>query len=547
MTRDLGVTFFYHFASERKDHCGPYHAFRAILVQLVHKFRSDKDVVDKIAILMDTESSGQLTASNEEVWAALLLFFAQIPHIVLVFDAIDECEDCTTFLELVREVCMSNSVRVLLLSRPNIDVPTRFQSLSLHLQSSSNIQDIKLFLGSQIVLLQERELIPNEISVRAAVETLALRAEGMFLWAWLMSRYLQCRALSPRERLDTIFETSIVEGLDDVYNKIIVALSRGYDQEKFKVQRMFELIAVAIRPFSVTELQTALAISPGKTTKNLDLIVAFEESIPIMSGALVEVQQDRTVRFIHSSLRDFLITNPNGANKGNFKIDEDKANILSSIMCLSYIINDLPASPLHGRVAKVDPDGLRASFPLIQYSFFWVRHAAIGLHLRKFNQDQLLPSIYDKFCALVTDFVNRPLTITVWIEASVSFGQTPLLLPLKELYEQQTLLPSNNCILSTLTLTMTLLKDLAVELERLNSEWGYLLKKDPSEIWGPSISAFCKSQFWYTTDDTTVSSMLSTETVDLFPGCKVQQSILLRSQGSSSGDKIGIAMVIPSR
>jgi hypothetical protein len=77
-------------------------------------------------------------------------------------------------------------------------------------------------------------------------------------------------------------------------------LDRGYTNEKASVRRTFELIAICFRPVLATELQVALTISPGKVKESMSYIVEFEESVSIICGAVVEIQRDGSVPFIHS-------------------------------------------------------------------------------------------------------------------------------------------------------------------------------------------------------------------------------------------------------
>jgi hypothetical protein len=222
--KSLGPVFSYQFSSEKKDSYDPYHALRALLVQLVHHFGSLNDVIDQVAVLMNSEGSGQTTASDEEVLASLSLILATAPRVSLVFDGIDECNDHEHFLKLIHGISTATSHKVLLLGRPNVEAAPKIHHLSLHLDQAWNLPDIKRYLNPELSSLQESSLIPVTLEIEELSDFLAHRAEGMFLWAWLLIQYLNCRALSPKERLGTIFTPSIVESLGDVYEKILRVL-----------------------------------------------------------------------------------------------------------------------------------------------------------------------------------------------------------------------------------------------------------------------------------------------------------------------------------
>jgi hypothetical protein len=541
-----GGVLFYHFAVERRDYCSPYYALRAVLVQLLHKFRWHKEVIDRISVLMESDSSGQVTASDQDIYAALSLVLEGFQNIILVLDGLDECEDPTAFLQLIKELCASTPTKALILGRPNVELPMRFQHLLIYLPETSNMEDIKAYLEPQILLLKDRRLIPEEVALAKVVNALTTRAEGIFLWAWLMIQYLSCRVLSPKERVAAIFESIPIEGLDNMYEKILRVLDRGYANEKASVRRIFEFIAICFRPVLATELQVALAITPGKVTESTSFIVEFEESVPIICGAVVEIQRDGSVRFIHSSFRDFLISSSDSTYRRSFTVDERAAHIRCATTCLSYLIYDLPSSPLSATPSMSSAKDLKVAFPFIEYAQQWVKHAASGFRNETASQEEVDAGLYDEFYSILAKFINRPLTVTVWIEASRRYGLSPSLQSLIALRSDQNSSAKSAPLLESGNLVATLLEELDTELERLNNEWGHLLEKDPSAIWKPSITAFSRSSYWFQTRDTIVSSLLPLDAVGSYRN-GTSRSVLVLSQLSSDEGEMGIVLVLPSR
>jgi hypothetical protein len=135
---------------------------------------------------------------------------------------------------------------------------------------------------------------------------------------------------------------------------------------------------------------------------------------------------------------------------------------------------------------------------------------------------------------LVAKFLSRPLTITVWIETSWSFRVQPSVKLLTSLFDSG-------------SLDVTLLEDLSSQLDRLNSEWGHLLKENPLEIWGDSISAFLQSDFLFRTKNTKVSPMLPTDAVGSYQSGGQSRAVLVRSQVSQDNTRLGVVLVLPSR
>jgi hypothetical protein len=530
--------------SERRNQCEPFDALRAVLAQMVQKYRADKDTIDRVSVLMSTSSADVSKANDDEILAAVTILLTVFNHSILVFDGADECGDPTEFLELIKDLCIKTTTRVLLLSRPNVDLPIDFRHQSIHLRSS-NVKDIEQYLKPKVRGWKQKKYITAETPSELIIDKLVAYSEGMFLWARLMTQYLDLRALSPKERLEAILEPKEFKGLHGIYAKILKALELGHDKEIAIIQKIFGFIAISLRTLSVSELQTAVAINPGKVTDVTSLITDFGDALPVICGALVEAQSDYSVRFVHSSFRDFLST---GLSKESiFNLDEGSTNIRCSIACLSYLLYDLPSSPLSRQPGIQESDDLEVSFPLIKYSLLWVDHAVLGFQIDDTCRQVEAAGIWHDFYTILAKFFNAPYTISVWIETARTFHMVP---SLKSFISLHTTGPSQTNYLSpfyTGKFAISLLMDLSSDLERLDQEWGYLLDQDPSAIWGSSITAFCKSSFWARTNSTTVSSMLPVEATATFQGSSRKRPIFIQSQLSSSGKELGIVLVIPSR
>ncbi|KAF2645315.1 hypothetical protein P280DRAFT_531385 [Massarina eburnea CBS 473.64] len=527
-----------------KPNCVKYSNSPATQDTFPERFCAQRDVIDRVAVLIDSESSGQAIASDDEVLASLSLLLQSITDSVLVFDGIDECEDPSAFLEALRDMSSESQTQILLLARPNVEMPAYLSHLVLDFDSHSNMADIKRYLQPQIMLLQDRRLISDKNDIQKIVDVLASRAEGMFLWAWLFTQYLNCRALTPQDRMDAIFVSSLIEGLDDVYRKIISVLGH-YRKEKDRIQRIFEFIAVATRPLEVSELEIAVAIIPGKITAPSEIITDFETSLPIICGALVEVQSNSTVRFIHSSFRDFLTNMREGKGNELFAVNERRAHASASLACLSYILHDLPSSSICKAIGGNNISMSKSSFPFLSYALEWVKHAGYAF-IRAAKEDDFSQNVQDDFDFLVTRFINRPLSITAWIEASWICGTKPSLAVLvKDGSEVHS--ADHVSLHVTRDLAFTLIEELSNEIEQLNAEWSHLLEKDPFAIWGTSITAFSRSSFWYQTKATVVSSMLPAEAAGPHQKSHEHRPLLVKSQVSFDGNELGIVMIIPSR
>lgn len=85
------------------------------------------------------------------------------------------------------------------------------------------------------------------------------------------------------------------------------------------------------------------------------------------------------------------------------------------------------------------------------------------------------------------------------------------------------------------------LRYFADDLAKLEGEWAQLLRRRPNEIWGPSVSAFNKSEFWVNTEDIIVSNLLPNNQVS------IEKPVFNVSQESADGAKVGILGVFQTR
>jgi hypothetical protein len=394
MKTESGAVAFFYFDSRRPEKREQYNAFRAIITQLVHKYQRETDIIDTISVLMDVSGSGQPRASDDEIRKVFSLFIRRIPSIILVVDAIDECVNVARFLRMIYDICNPSTCKMLVLGRPNISFPLPYRQgmLQVKVMPWSNFNDLKDYLKAEVDDLLETVDIAGGLSAIQIAEKIANRAQSMFLFAKLMIAYLQSPALSPSERLSEIKNLSLIEGLDDMYERTCQALESRFRKEKKVVFEIFRHLSLSFRPLAATELATALAINPGKSVDESDYIQDFEQSVLLMFGALVEIRPDRTVNFVHLSVKEFL-TSEAARTKNIFSyIDSNIGHLHISKLCLSCLTHEMPATPLGGSPNKTaDPGHIEQSLPLLQYAVqSWTKHIAHGVMV---STDESLPEV----------------------------------------------------------------------------------------------------------------------------------------------------------
>lgn len=546
--RDHSVGF-YFFDKQRIDTSYPGSAFRAIVAQLIHAHQLDHKVIDLALLLMERKGSGQLAASDDEVQCLLAIYLQKIPNITLVFDGVDECSDSDTFLQTVGEIAAKSACKMLLSSRPTITTDS-YKSIKVStilLEELANYQDIEKYLRPEIQQLYDNEKLIEDEPVHVTVTQIAQRSRSMFLWANLLIKYLKSDMMTPEDRHEAITELNLLEELDTLYAKIIQQLRKQSPGKRgwTNVQRLFQWVTVSARPLHVEELRVALAIQAGESTTKRRYITKFEETVIKMSGALIEIAEDRTFRFIHLSVVEFLTQTKSDTGSNEYtdglRIDLEEVNCLVAMDCISYLLCDTLKEPLSGSSRnKPNSRQVMKTFPLLLYSAqFWPHHVYMALETW-LSEPRVLKNSRVKLASLLSKFLLHKPTVTVWTEASWLFGSPPSLAILSERAEilaKAAALPS-----------CEILTSFSHDLDRLNQYWGKLLCEAPNEIWEPSVPAFMSSPFWVGTDVAKVS-LINEESGHERSVMKESQgeALLIASQTSVNGLEVGTIKAWPSR
>jgi hypothetical protein len=536
---------FFYFDKQRPDSIQTTQALRAILAQLLNALRTDRAVIDILTILWSQNHSGQLTASNNEILAALDLIIGRSTRLFLLVDGVDECRDQDAFFDFLTQISTSNNVISLaLFSRPTLKIPKALsQYFSFFNPSSSLISsDIRAFLHPRIRNLCEDGTLPPAENVDTIVEQICKRANGMFLWARLFVSYLESPMLSSRLRHDAIKHMNRLEGLDSLYGKILESIERQYSREaRENISRAFQLVAFAYRPLTVKELQHALAIPVDRAMLPDDVIPNLSADISRISGALMETAADNTVRFIHLSVQEYLIDlgkshTESGLSSTGISMGRLSGHQAYCCYCLSYFYYTIAHEPLGGSSQIAADKVLQTNrYPFLEYAArYWGSHLLDFMQALDQSSGEVKDIYFERTVKLASLFLSSPTTVTVWIEASYMLGVIPQIWSLP--HHEQWLKGRTPLVHepSIQRRTVGYLQDLAQDLQALNSAWSSVLLESPNEIWEPSVSAFTRSSFWAPIHGSSVSQFRSPQNPD-------DASTSLKSQVSSDGRLLGIA------
>jgi hypothetical protein len=521
------------------------------LTHLINVFPRDQDVIDASLILRDRFAAGHPIASNNEIIAVLKVVLARFHHLYLVFDGVDECVDQDRFFNDLQDVCgSSHSSSVALFSRPTITIPNPLKdhTTQMPLDTSQNLQDIRNFLRSSISKLSEALGLPRDLTSESVVVELSMRANGMFLWARLFVEYICSPNLSIRQRHDAIQNANRFDDLDCLFDAILESLLRRSEGiAKSNIVKALKVVAFTYRALDADELMYAITTPLDRPVDVDDTIPNFATNLGRLSGALLELDSMRMVRFIHLSVLEYLVQSSKTRrlrhSSHDLEIEHGSSHRLCASVCLSYLFNTLPSAPLAGTASSIpDMEEQAARYPFLNYAAeFWSHHVIDYLDkVQSFPADD-----EDKdLLQLASTFLSHKASIMVWIEASWMFNKPPRIREgsgdAKLQRYSNSAQPANITMNPVLERAYQGLMHLARHLEHLNSSWQHILSKEPNEIWEPSISAFNPSPFWTRVPGSMVTPFEIHHDEDF-------ESICLKSRVSQDGSHLAIVRLYISK
>lgn len=534
-----GLVVYFYFTNLQNESRLGGGAFRAVLTQILQARRSDPDFIDIGSLLYDN-GKGQNRASDKEVRDIVHLFLNRLGPSVLVFDGIDECSDIEDFLLSINDILLESSCKILIFTRPITEIPGPIGHRKFHhiiLENEKNFGDIEIYLRMRIAKLVEGNAIAGDLVLDGVVAQLCRRANSMFLWAVLMSNYLSSPYLTPKERLDAIYQLNRFEGLDAMYSRILEEIHRRLPERQLpKVTRIFQWLAVARRPLRLEALRAGLAVQQDRPATSFDFIQNFGNVLPQLCGSLVETRGDGTVDFIHVSVLEYLTQRDEGRHRvlKPFSIGFQSAEVSMTVLCLSHLTYEVPNGPLTSSSAFTPQrDVVETQLPLLDYvAECWPWHA--GRSFMLLGPSGSFAPLHTMITAIKV-FIKNKIPVTTWIEALFLFRQVP---NLTTLVSNVTLF-CDRLVPSSATEALQLadtLERFSTQLGILYERWHKTLVSQPNEIWCPSIQAWSQCEFIFDENLATVTPLSSENERDW---------ILVSSQVSSDSTEVGMLKVLP--
>ena len=396
----LGASFFFKRGEGDRGNASRFFTTltRQLVAQMPSLLSSVREAINADQLIFEKSLKEQF---QKLIYQPLSQSLVRLPILVLVIDALDECEregDIKTILFLLSQTqhLKSVHVRVFLTSRPELPIQLGFERMSVDAHRDVELHDvpretihhdISAFVKAEFTKIrndynwtmsQDSCLSadwPGEQNLRAITEI----ATPLFIVAATICRFIGSPQWDPEERLATILEykSGHMSQLERTYLPVLNQLLVGLiDSEKERLGREFREIVGAIAILADPLSTFSLAKLLGVSKKRIDLRLR-----PLHSVLRIPKDQHSPVRFLHLSFSEFLLENEK-CRQTSFGVDGIATHRMLAECCLKLLsgpeglrknICHLESAQLR---SEVEPQTIRDHLPeRIRYACrYWVHH-----------------------------------------------------------------------------------------------------------------------------------------------------------------------------
>jgi hypothetical protein len=247
-------------------------------------------------------------------------------------------------------------LRVLLTSRPEVPIRLGFQNmthivyheLALHdIPRTIVDQDIKRFVTHELTRIKAERNLPNLWPGEDKIQTITARADGLFIYAATVCRYVDGpRLVSASVRLEQVCQLGgakhkSTDVLDEMYSMVLNSSMKddfSADEAEEVIKRLRHVIgSVVLLVDSLSAMELARLLFPTVPTGGM---IVQQTLDPL--HAIFDVPEDLTepIRMLHLSVRDFLM-NSARCPDARFQIDQRQVHHDLSIHCLDLMKQSL--------------------------------------------------------------------------------------------------------------------------------------------------------------------------------------------------------------
>ena len=370
----------------------PEQVVSSLLGSVLRQLIQDSNMLDEaVQDLYEHHRRRSTPPPLESIVLLLQKTFDTYKDVFLVIDGLDECEEETRW-DLIDQVNKFAGVRLMVTSRYLSSIEEELENY-VRFEIKANKMDMELFIDYQVQRNRNlRRMVQRAPKLRQDIKSAVVKtAENMFLLARLHVESLANAASLTikhvRQKLQELPTT-----LDASYDN---AMQRITDQEEDHLRLAFKTLAWvthAFRPLSLRELQHALAVEPGDSELDEELLMDAPSITALCAGLVVIDKATGNVNLVHYSTKSYF---ENTRQKYFAAYHASITLSLATYLTLG-VLQDISISEIV------------RNYPLASYAAQY-----LGDHARDSPEDSLAPTILEAICRLLADPAKRKPLLTL--------------------------------------------------------------------------------------------------------------------------------------
>ncbi|KAF1958317.1 hypothetical protein CC80DRAFT_469265 [Byssothecium circinans] len=278
-----------------------------------------------LATVAEACEEARSTEDTEKILELICRGFPSSHKAYFILDGLDECElaEREAVVQGLERIQQTLKLQLLMSFRvePNSGLKSITERLVVTRIASipEDNPDIEAFIETELErCLESQKLVIGDPTLILEIQDALLEgSQGMFLWV----------ALQIQSLCDMRTDLAIRDALADLPKDLSETFSRilhksGRLGQPYQIQ-ILQLVIAAYRPLTKDELREALSVIPGDTVWTPSRLLNDVYAALACCGCLLTVdEEEATVRFIHHSVKQFLLTGSNNLNKTAFTAEK---------------------------------------------------------------------------------------------------------------------------------------------------------------------------------------------------------------------------------
>ncbi|KAK8084664.1 hypothetical protein PG997_005935 [Apiospora hydei] len=379
---DVSVGLFYCVHSDPQSNTFISVA-KSLLAQLLTQ---DATLLRLVYEVMRTENGEAVLTSNADA-EKLLDLALRSRKTYLILDGIDECarderkKICSWFNKTVNslERTKADEIRCIFVSQDDGIARKDLAALpTISITTKNTERDIYSYSNSWQVKIEQKFGVFGEHELSIA-KVVTAKSQGMFIYAKCVLPELYHQT-SREQLLNHWRSDNFPNDLDEVYSRILQRITDGLPDDTIKtIEQLLGWICCAKRPLKWYEIQVAASIDLHSET-----VIAegrrLADDAKDLCASFVEVHDDQTIEFVHSTVREFLEYNK------IFQISEAEKSL--TLISITYLCTESIDREIDEAVLKEAL--LAGSYGFLEYaSVWWAPHLLSWLQESPANEDIL--------------------------------------------------------------------------------------------------------------------------------------------------------------